>query len=140
MEERLSAIDKILDENNTDNIVLYNAKDEQVEFEQIALIPLDGEMYVILSPVSEIPGVGEDEGLVFRIAEDEDGMKFLSLIHDTETVDEVFEIYDALLDEEPDAETDEADGLTDIPEQAAETDAEADEQGGTAETDGALGE
>ena len=35
-EEFLSPIDMLLDENNTDNIKLYNEDNQEVEFEQIA--------------------------------------------------------------------------------------------------------
>ena len=37
----ISPIDMLFDEKNTDNIVLYDEKGAEVEFEQIALIPLD---------------------------------------------------------------------------------------------------
>ena len=39
--EELSIFDIILDENNFDNIVLYDEKNKPEEFEQIAYIPLE---------------------------------------------------------------------------------------------------
>ena len=49
MEEKtVNAIDALFDENNTDNIVLYNEKEEPVEFEQIAIIPIEENVYAIL--------------------------------------------------------------------------------------------
>ena len=36
-EDFLSPIDMLLDENNTENIKLYNEENQEVEFEQIAL-------------------------------------------------------------------------------------------------------
>ena len=57
-EKQLNPIEQILDENNIDNIVLYNENDEPFEFEQIAIIPLeDGEkqsLYAILLPVTPL--------------------------------------------------------------------------------------
>ncbi len=103
MNENLSPIEKLLNEENTENITLYDSDDNQIEFEQIALIPLNEKMYVILSPVSELPGIGEDEGLVFMIDENEDGDQYLALVEDGETVDAVFEIYESLI---ADGETD----------------------------------
>lgn len=88
----MNPIDKIFDENNSDNIVLYNEDNEAVEFEQIALIPLGEDTYVILRPVTEMEGIGEDEALVFGI-ENLDGEEVLAIIEDDEVVDAVFEEY-----------------------------------------------
>ncbi len=99
MTDDLSPIDKLLDPDNQDNIVLYNARDEKIEFEQVAAIPIAEDMYVILSPIEDIAGASEDEGLVFKISSDEDGMKFLALENDSEIVNFVFEVYNKILDD-----------------------------------------
>jgi hypothetical protein len=39
--------DKLYDENNNDNITLYNEHGEPVEFEQIAIIPIEDNVYFI---------------------------------------------------------------------------------------------
>ena len=95
-----NAIDALFDENNTDNIKLYNEKDEEIEFEQIALIPLDDVVYAILKPVMEIEGVADDEAFVFEIVEDEDNGESLRLVEDDKIIDAVFDDYNKLLDEE----------------------------------------
>ncbi|MBR3681394.1 MAG: DUF1292 domain-containing protein [Clostridia bacterium] len=101
MEEReINQIDKILDENNEDNIFLYDEDDNELEFEQEAVIPMDGSVYVILVPVTPMDGVGEDEGVVFVIEEDEDGEAVLSLVIEDEIIDAVFDEYDGLLAED----------------------------------------
>ena len=68
-EKELNPIEQILDENNVDNIVLYNEKDEPFEFEQIAIIPLENgdkqDLYSILLPVTPLAGISEDEAVVF---------------------------------------------------------------------------
>lgn len=94
----MNAIDQILDENNVDPIVLYSENGEEVRFEQIALIPLDQEAYVILQPVEPMRGVGEDEALVFAIRV-EDGEAVLIVEENNAVIDEVFKVYHEMLEE-----------------------------------------
>ena len=91
-------IDMLFDENNTDPIVLYNADGEETSFEQIAMIPLNGEIYAILRPLDFTDGIEDDEALVFMIAE-EDGEQYLEIVDDIDIVDAVFEEYYTMLAE-----------------------------------------
>ena len=100
MSDNLSPIDKLFDENNEDNIILYNEAGEPTEFSQVAIIPFEDSVYAILSPVTPIEGVAEDEGLVFLIGEDEEGNGEISAVTDQELVDKIFSIYEDLLREE----------------------------------------
>ena len=95
----MTPIDAILDPDNNDAIILMNENGEEIAFEQIALIPIERELYVILKPVQPMEGVGEDEGLVFLIAGNE-GEEYLELITDMAIIDAVFEVYDRLVEEE----------------------------------------
>ena len=75
--EEYSAIDALLDENNTDPIILFDENNKETEFEQVCVIPLENTngvmtIYAILKPVTEIVGVNDDEALVFKIEEIED--------------------------------------------------------------------
>ena len=88
----MSAVDQIFDPENTDNIVIYDENGEPVEFEQIAVIPLDGTVYVILHPVVTLPGCDPDMALVFFIEEKEDD-DILVLSEDREVIDKVFAEY-----------------------------------------------
>ena len=99
-EKEMNQIEKILDENNEDNIILYDEDNNPVEFEQVAVIPMDDSVYVILVPVTPMEGVGEDEGVVFVIEEDEDGDALLSLVVEDDVIDAVFNEYDSLLEED----------------------------------------
>ena len=94
----MGAIDQIFDENNTDPVVFYNENGEAVSFEQIALVPLDGRIYVILKPVQPMKGVGEDEGFVFEITEI-DGEELIVIVEDFAIIDKVFDEYEAMLEE-----------------------------------------
>ena len=98
-DEFLSPIDMLLDENNNENIKLYNEENEEIEFEQIALVPIENKTYAILRPVVEMEGIAEDEALVFVIDEidDED---CLVIVEDDNIVDKVFEEYYKMLKEE----------------------------------------
>ncbi|MBQ8430653.1 MAG: DUF1292 domain-containing protein [Clostridia bacterium] len=100
LEEEVNPIDQILDENNMDNIILYNDKNEPFEFEQIAVIPLDeGEnqkLYAILLPVTKLPGIEEDEAVTFELVE-EDGT--IRICEDDAVIDRVLEEYEKLLEE-----------------------------------------
>lgn len=101
MVEEVNPIEQILDENNMDNIVLYNEKNEPFEFEQIAVIPLDDEegnqkLYAILLPVTKLPGIAEDEAVTFELVE-EDGT--IRVCEDDAVIDRVLEEYEKLLEE-----------------------------------------
>ncbi len=92
------AIDKILDEDNTENIFYPDINNNQIEFEQIAVIPLEStaKLYTILIPVTPMENVEEGEGVLFEI--DEDNFKLIP-INDNKIIDEVLEVYQKLIDE-----------------------------------------
>ena len=99
-EKELSMIEKILDENCNDNVVLYDEEDNAVEFEQVAVIPMNDSVYVLLVPVEPMEGVGEDEAIVFVIEEDEDNEPLLSIVMEDDVVDAVFAEYETLVEED----------------------------------------
>jgi len=97
-------LDVLLDDNNHDNITLYDENEKAVEFEQVALIPLDyddeeGELYCILKPVGKLEGIKDNEAIVFHVVEDEDGVADLEVEMDDEIAERVFNEFYRLLDE-----------------------------------------
>ena len=91
-------IEQILDENNMDNIVLYDADNKPIEFEQVAVIPLERteKLYAIMIPVTPMQGVGEGEGVLFVI----DELKgTIDIERDDAMIDEVLTIYQKLIEE-----------------------------------------
>lgn len=98
--KEVNPIDALFDVNNSENIVLYNENDEAVEFEQIALIPLAEKVYAILKPTEKVEGVADDEAFVFEVVENEEEGDSLRLVDDDKIIDEVFDEYNKLLDEE----------------------------------------
>lgn len=96
MEKEKSVIDRIFDENDNDPVVLYS-NDKAIEFDQVAIIPLDGKIYVMLAPITKIEGINDDEAFVFSIEENNEE-ESLSLITDSEILDKVFDEYYKLLE------------------------------------------
>lgn len=91
-------IEQILDEKNMDNVVLYDADNKPIEFEQVAVIPLErtGLLYAIMIPVTPMQDVGEGEGVLFVI----DELKgTINIERDDATIDEVLTIYKTLIGE-----------------------------------------
>ncbi len=93
-------IRRLLDKDDNDPIILYDENDNQVEFEQIALIPLEDKLYAILKPAKKMEGVADDEAIVFNFQEDEEKDPILVVEENDKTIDQVFEVYNQLLDEE----------------------------------------
>ena len=87
-----SPVGMILDENNVDDIVLYDSDNNPIKFQQVALIPYDktGKLYAILIPLTPMVGVNPGEGVLFEIDEEKVD---LSIVRDDSIIDEVLEIY-----------------------------------------------
>lgn len=85
----------LLDENRNDNIILEFG-DIEIEFEQVALILVRSNSYAILRPITIMDGIDNDEGLVFLIDDIENN---IILIEDEDVIDDVYDVYLDLLDE-----------------------------------------
>ncbi len=94
-----NTIAKILDEDNDENVFLYDNDDNEIEFEQVALIPLDEDIYVILHPVDELEGLENDEALVFKVDE-ENKENGLEIVTNPKIIDKVFDEYYKLIQED----------------------------------------
>ena len=97
--EEDSIIDVLLNENNDEPITLYDEKDKAIKFDQVAVIPLDDNLYAILKPIDKMENVADDEAIVFAVLEDEDGISSLEVETDESIAMRVFEEYYKLLDE-----------------------------------------
>ena len=60
---------------------------------------MDGYLYFLLSPLDYLDDVGEDEALVFKAIETENGDDLLVVEEDEKVANKVFEEYYRLLDE-----------------------------------------
>ena len=98
--EELDVLDILLDEDNEDPIKLYDEAGKEFKFDQVAVIPLEEKLFAILKPISKIPGVADDEAIVFRVDEDENGAGTLAIETDEPLAMRVFDEYYKLLDEQ----------------------------------------
>ena len=90
------AIEQLLDENNRNNVILTDKDGKEMEFMQVALIPLKDDMYTILKPISEIEGVEDDEVIIFKFTEDDEGTS-LDVVVDQDIIDKVLKELNTLL-------------------------------------------
>ena len=96
----MNDINDLLDSNNDDGIItLYNEAGEAIDFVEIAGIAYKGSFYVILQPVELLPGMDDDEALVFEITRRPDGSDSFEIVLDDEIIDAVFDEYDRLYEE-----------------------------------------
>lgn len=87
------------DEEKDDIITLRGANGENIDFLEIAGIAYNGDFYVILQPVELLEGMTEDEALVFKVEQLENGDDRFTIVLDDDIVDAVFDEYYRLLDE-----------------------------------------
>lgn len=101
---KVDIVDVLLDENNTAPIYMYNDKGDQIEFDQIAVIPMgEDDLYCILKPITKVPGIKDDEAVVFKVEQDENGDGFLRVEDKEEVAIAVFDQYYNLVEEETSA-------------------------------------
>ena len=95
-------------ENDDDDIVtLLSAEGEEIDFVEIAGIAHKGEFYAILQPVELLPGMAEDEAIVFHVARTESGEDKFEVVLDDDIINAVFLEYNRLLDSVEDDDDDE---------------------------------
>ncbi len=93
---KMSMLDKLFDENNEENITLYDDEGNASEFEQVALVPYEDKMYALLHPI-DVEDCDEGEVVIFYIDEDEE---LLTVVEDESLADTVFEEFLKLLEDE----------------------------------------
>ena len=99
MSKDQTQLDKLLDKDNTDVIVLYDDNNNAFDFEQVALIPHEENLYSVLKPIKSLVGVGENECIVFRMDDSGDEV-VLRVEQDSKVVTKVYNKYLELLAEE----------------------------------------
>lgn len=93
MSEEKSLIDILCDAEDSENIVLQAEDGAEIEFEQIATIPFQDDLYCILRPVTEEGPLDEDEAIVFQVVGDDNDEYSLSLVEDEGLGQLIFEEY-----------------------------------------------
>ncbi len=92
-------LEVLLDEHNTDPISLMDEKGKVMTFEQIAVIPYNEKVYCVLRPLDKIPGIKDDEAVVFYVDERPTG-SVLMVEQNEKTAIAVFDEYYNLLEKE----------------------------------------
>ena len=98
--QEVDLLDILLDEDNEDPVTLYDEKGKAYKFDQVAIIPMEEKLFAILKPIDEVPGVADDEAIVFLISEKENGETTLVVETDEALAMRVFDEYYKLLDEQ----------------------------------------
>ena len=84
-----------------DNVIeLVDEEGQTVRFEIIMSVPYGGEDYVLLAPVEPTEDMDEDEVLVLRITNDDNGEEIYVSVDDDDLVQKVFEKYLQMVEEE----------------------------------------
>ena len=81
-------------ELDAENIVeLVDDDGNEVKFEHLMTLEHKGKVYICLAPAEPMEDVEEDELVIMRIEQDEDGNDFYTTIESEEELNEVFEKY-----------------------------------------------
>ncbi len=93
-----------MSEEREDLVVLVDENGDEVEFEHIDTIEMNGNEYVVLVPFDEDESEDEDEEevVILKIEHNEDGEDSFVTIEDEEELDTVFEEFKNRMEEDYD--------------------------------------
>jgi len=83
----LTLLARLLDEDNDENIFLFDENGDEIELEQIATVMHEDHIYAILRPVD----AEEDEAVVFLI--DPTDEESILVVEDDELAETILEVY-----------------------------------------------
>ena len=89
-------------EEEGDIVELIDEEGKSVNFRHVATIDYQNEWYVFFSPTEELDGLSEDEVVIFKLAEDEDGSDLFLPIEDEALLEAVYNEYVTIMDGEDD--------------------------------------
>lgn len=95
--KKVDILDVLLDENNKGNIFLTDVNGSLFEFEQIAIIPFNDDIYAILKPATEFEGLNDDEAILFKVIQKENGESNIVVERDEGIISIVYKEYYKLL-------------------------------------------
>lgn len=89
-------------EERDDIVVLVDENGEEVEFEHLDTIEMNGSEYVVLLPLDQAGSVNDDtdEVVILKVEHTEDGEDSFISVEDDEEMDAVFEEFKARLEED----------------------------------------
>ena len=81
----------MVEEEMDDVLILVDEEDQEHPFQMIDMVEVDGGQYAVLVPLEE--GAGEDEAIILKIVQDENGEDVLYDIEDDEEWEKVVDIW-----------------------------------------------
>ncbi|WP_024833589.1 DUF1292 domain-containing protein [Ruminiclostridium josui] len=90
------------DEERDDIVVLLGEDGEEVEFEHLDTIEMDGNEYVVLLPLDEQENEEVDEVVILKIEHNEDDEDSFITVDDEEELNRVFEEFKTRMEDEYD--------------------------------------
>lgn len=93
-----------VDEERDDLVILVGEDGEEVEFEHIDTIEMNGNEYVVLLPVEEQENEEVDEVVILKVDHNEDGEDSFVTVDDEDELNSVFEEFKTRMEEEYDFE------------------------------------
>ena len=82
-----------------DIITLQDEQGNSIKFAEVACVEYEDNYYVLLSPVEEVEGIGEDEVIVCKLEEGDDDSQLIVPLEDEELMQKVFDEYLRTVDE-----------------------------------------
>ncbi len=89
----------LFDKFNYEPVVLYNQNGEPVSFKQEAHMPMDGHIYVVLTPLEKMEGVNHGECLIYEVTQ-ENGQEIVTIVEDAGIISKATSMYQLLVDED----------------------------------------
>lgn len=88
-------------ENHNDNVELIDGevitlnddKGNPVDFNEVAVVEYEGELYALLQPVEPLEGLGEDEAIIFKVVQKDEETDEFEPVLDENVLDAVFNEY-----------------------------------------------
>ena len=92
----------MMEDERDDIVVMVDEDGEEVEFDHIDTIEMNGNEYVILAPLEEEDADDQDEEevIILKVEHGEDGEDSFVTIEDEDELDEVFNEFQARMEEE----------------------------------------
>ncbi|MDI3509081.1 MAG: hypothetical protein PWP55_1273 [Clostridiales bacterium] len=94
----------MVDEENI--VTLIDEDDNEVQFEHILTLEIDDKEYVLLSPLEPMEDLDQDEAIVLRIEQDENGEDIYVSIDDEDEMQAVYDAYMEIISDEEDEDED----------------------------------
>lgn len=86
-----------------ETVTLYDENNNPIEFEHLDTFELNSQAYIVLLEVLE-NGEENDEVVIFRLCEDENGEELLSVIEDEEELEAAFAEFESRLEDDGEEE------------------------------------